>query len=582
MIPAAQLDQEAHPIPMADRERYRQEATALMHQRVVVALWVGIILIPLFSLLDHVVAPALFKEFFLWRLGCAVLFLFLLLWHRLHPFGHRQPFVTAFIAYILAGSLISLMVARLGGYDPHYFVGILLVLVTCATILPLSLNQALFCGGLLYFIYAATLAIFDGRTLTEAHLLFTNSFFFFSFIVISGVKCWEENRARQREFNLHQQLNAHAEKLSFYAEHLEHEVEKRAQALADSELRYQELYDQVIDMIVLTDREGMIVMANRPFRLFAGLADEFQPLPLRPFVAAASAEQLEAKLFATLKDDRQVQAVQFALVNESEQQLEVECNGKAIVKNDHLVGFQLVIRDITVRKHLEEELQASVRDVHEARYVTIAGLAKLADCRDQDTGNHLERIRAYTRFLAQELATMPDYRGYITDEYIEDLCNSSILHDIGKVGIPDRVLLKPGRLTLEEFEVIKRHCAIGGDALKAAESQIGGQSFLALAKEIAYYHHEKWDGSGYPLGLRGEEITLSTRMVALADVYDALTSPRVYKMAYSHSEAKAIILAGKGTHFCPEVVDAFLAREVDFLRTHHELEGTLSLLPIRG
>jgi response regulator RpfG family c-di-GMP phosphodiesterase len=179
--------------------------------------------------------------------------------------------------------------------------------------------------------------------------------------------------------------------------------------------------------------------------------------------------------------------------------------------------------------------------VQSARNATILGLAKLAEYRDADTGAHLERIREYSKIIAQDLAMKPRYTGYVTSDYIDDIYNSSILHDIGKVGIPDSILLKPGRLTKDEFEVVKRHSALGGDALRAVETKLEGQSFLSLGKEIAYYHHEKWDGTGYPRGLKGDEIPLSARIVALADVYDALTSKRVYKEAYSHQEAMEII-----------------------------------------
>ena len=168
------------------------------------------------------------------------------------------------------------------------------------------------------------------------------------------------------------------------------------------------------------------------------------------------------------------------------------------------------------------------------------------------------------------LARNPKYAGHITPEYIDDIYQSSILHDIGKVGIPDAVLLKPDKLSDEEFEVIKRHTTLGGDAIKAIEANIEGQSFLALGKEIAYNHHEKWDGSGYPRGLNGVGIPLSARIIALADVYDALTTRRFYKEAFSHKKSRQIILELKGTHFDPEVVDVFLALEGEFDRIRRE------------
>ncbi len=225
---------------------------------------------------------------------------------------------------------------------------------------------------------------------------------------------------------------------------------------------------------------------------------------------------------------------------------------------------------INKRKKAEMDLLESYRKLQNARMATILGLAKLAEYRDEGTGTHLERIREYAKLIAEQLARNPKYAGHITPEYIDDIYQSSILHDIGKVGIPDAVLLKPDKLSDEEFEVIKRHTTLGGDAIKAIEANIEGQSFLALGKEIAYNHHEKWDGSGYPRGLNGNGIPLSARIIALADVYDALTTKRFYKEAFSHKKSRQIILELKGTHFDPEVVDVFLALEDEFNRIRRE------------
>jgi len=221
---------------------------------------------------------------------------------------------------------------------------------------------------------------------------------------------------------------------------------------------------------------------------------------------------------------------------------------------------------INNRKKAEEQLLASYRHLQSARTATILGLAKLAEYRDKRTGLHLERIREYARLLADELGSSNKYKSYITAEYIEDTYHSSILHDIGKVGIPDAILLKPGPLSEDEFRKIKQHTTFGGDAISAIEANLEGRSFLNLGKRIAYNHHEKWDGSGYPKGLQGESIPLSARIVSLADVYDALTTKRFYKEAYSHAEARKIILEMKGVAFDPEIVDAFVRREADFDR----------------
>lgn len=244
----------------------------------------------------------------------------------------------------------------------------------------------------------------------------------------------------------------------------------------------------------------------------------------------------------------------------------------SLLKDSHNrpAGLRGMVRDRTEKKKLEMSLIASDRKLQNARAATILGLAKLAEYRDEGTGMHLERIREYARILAQQLAKNPKFSDYITPEYIEDIYQSSILHDIGKVGIPDAVLLKPGRLTAAEFEIIKRHTTLGGDVLAIIESQLEGRSFLYMGKAIAYSHHEKWDGSGYPLGVSGEQIPLSARIVALADVYDALTSRRFYKEAFTHAKARSIIADSRGSHFDPEVLDAFLMLEDEFNRIREE------------
>ena len=226
---------------------------------------------------------------------------------------------------------------------------------------------------------------------------------------------------------------------------------------------------------------------------------------------------------------------------------------------------------INKREKAEKALKSSYRKLQNARMATILGLAKLAEYRDEGTGTHLERIREYAKILARELAKSSKHQTVITRDYVDDIYQSSILHDIGKVGIPDAVLLKPDKLTDEEFAIIKRHTLLGGDAIKAIEGQIEGKSFLKMGKEIAYNHHEKWDGSGYPTGIEGEDIPLAARIVALADVYDALTTERFYKRAYPHEQACQIIVDLKATHFDPEIVDVFQRLEDEFDQIRRQL-----------
>lgn len=220
-------------------------------------------------------------------------------------------------------------------------------------------------------------------------------------------------------------------------------------------------------------------------------------------------------------------------------------------------------RVASLNDRLSELVERRSRALMKTRDAVIFGLAKLAESRDDDTGEHLERIRDYVRLLAHELAAdQPS----LDEEGIRLLCLASSLHDIGKVGIPDAVLLKPGPLTPSEMAIMRQHTIIGGECLLEIERHLGEDDFLEIAREIALAHHERWDGSGYPYGISREDIPLGARIVALADVYDALTSQRPYKPAFSHDQAKGMIIAADGKHFDPSIVRAFLAKESEFLR----------------
>jgi putative two-component system response regulator len=214
---------------------------------------------------------------------------------------------------------------------------------------------------------------------------------------------------------------------------------------------------------------------------------------------------------------------------------------------------------------LEAEVARRTAEVQGVQDVTILTLASLAETRDNETGNHIRRTQHYVRLLAIQLCAHPRFADTLDARTIDLLFKSAPLHDIGKVGIPDSILLKPGKLTPEEFEVMKKHTTLGRDAIVMAEKQLGVPvEFLRYAKQIAYSHQEKWDGSGYPEGLAGDAIPVSARLMALADVYDALRSRRVYKEPLSHEVSSKIIRDGRGKHFDPDIVDAFCALEDRF------------------
>jgi len=218
-------------------------------------------------------------------------------------------------------------------------------------------------------------------------------------------------------------------------------------------------------------------------------------------------------------------------------------------------------RNLLARQNeiLEERVLERTSQLSELQDVAMVAMGALAESRDPETGNHIRRTQRYVKVLATEVAKYDKYKAVLTPEVITSLYKSAPLHDIGKVGIEDSILLKPGKLTDEEFDEMKNHTTYGRDAIAAAETSIeSADNFLIFAKEIAYSHQEKWDGSGYPEGLAGEDIPLSARLMAVADVYDALISKRVYKPAFSHEKAVSIITEGRGSHFEALLVDCFL------------------------
>lgn len=215
--------------------------------------------------------------------------------------------------------------------------------------------------------------------------------------------------------------------------------------------------------------------------------------------------------------------------------------------------------------YLEAEVSRRLSQNQVIQDVSIRALAHLAEIRDPETGNHLLRTQGYVRTLAEHLKPHPRFAGFLTDANIDALVKSAPLHDIGKVGIPDRILLKNGRLTAEEWEIMKSHSFLGAEAIRRAEGDAEQPiEFLRMARDIAHFHHERWDGSGYPEGRAGDAIPVSARLMALADVFDALISRRVYKPPFPMAQVVEFITAQKGRHFDPDVVDAFMATLGEF------------------
>jgi PAS domain S-box-containing protein len=364
------------------------------------------------------------------------------------------------------------------------------------------------------------------------------------------------------------------------------ERKKAEEALKASEEKYRTILESIEEGYYEVDFEGYFLFVNDSLSKILGVAKiDLRFMNFWDFMDEENAGRVYAAFLRCRKTGRPVKAVDCEFkINATTSYIEASVS---LLRDSRGLpsGYRGVLRDRTEKKKMELDLIESSRKVQEARAATILGLAKLAEYRDEGTGTHLERIRDYARILAAELSKNPKFSDTVDQQYIDDIYQSSILHDIGKVGTPDALLLKPGELTNEEFDVIKRHTIMGGNALKAIESQIEGKSFLAMGREIAFNHHEKWDGSGYPRGLKGEDIPLSARIIALADVYDALTTKRFYKEAFSHNKAKNMIVLLRSKHFDPQIVDAFLAVEDNFNRVREEklrLEANMERPPVQA
>ncbi|ACN15144.1 two component protein (transcriptional response regulator/sensory box) [Desulforapulum autotrophicum HRM2] len=543
---------------------FEQEIQRLFHKRLYLLFWVAIVFFPLFSVLDYVVVKNHFRLFFTIRIATALFFL-ILVGILSTPKWKRYPFPIAVTGLIFSGAAISIMVVKTGGYVSFYYVGMICLLVAFTSILPLNLYQSIGSCVLMNLTYIIPVLIFGQSGPGDGLIFFNNNFFFIFFMAVSVVKSYKDYESRREEFRLRKDLN-------YYAGNLELEVQRRIKKQEESELKYKELYENIMDSLVVMDTSGKVLIANPKFYQLIGEKKQTkQGLSFLDFVHPADLQNVRDVLLSKLPIQTEIKQFHFRIINNENHIFDIECSAKKLQKKDGIIGFQLVLRDVTVRKKLEKDLIGSFKTLKNTRAATIMGLAKLTEYRDHETGNHLERIQKYARLLAEELSKKPDFQNDISPKYVEDITLSSILHDIGKVGIPDSILLKPGRLTSDEFEIIKQHCRYGGDALKTVETKIDGESFLTLGREIAYFHHEKWDGTGYPSGKKNLQIPLSARIISVCDVYDALTSKRIYKEAYSHDTAVQIIQKKKGKHFDPRVIDVFIEKAHKFDRIRKQV-----------
>lgn len=250
-------------------------------------------------------------------------------------------------------------------------------------------------------------------------------------------------------------------------------------------------------------------------------------------------------------------------------------------KREHDAEMEFAQRIKNYSEELELQLHEQLDETTSAQLAMIFALSKLAESRDPETGEHLERMREYCRILCEQLGDTEKYAGIVDENFVNSMYSASPLHDIGKVGVPDRILLKPDKLTTEEFEIIKLHTVLGASTLRAVEEEYPGNDIVRIGIELAEGHHERWDGKGYPNGVAGESIPLSARILSVGDVYDAITSKRCYKDAISHEKCAAIIREESGAQFDPDVVDAFVAAEQTFVEVREKYQDTEKEFPMQ-
>lgn len=322
--------------------------------------------------------------------------------------------------------------------------------------------------------------------------------------------------------------------------------------------RMSKVFMDAVDPILIEDLDGLVIDMNQEVeRSYGWTREDLIGRPIKTLVPLERHSQAD-ELLARCKTGEEVRNIEGLRWTRDKEIVPVLLT-LSMLKSDgeKPVGIATIAKDITNLKKAEEEI-ALTQDV------TIESMGTLAEYRDPETGGHIKRTRSYIRLLATHLMDHPKYKETLDEATIELLYKSAPLHDIGKVAIPDNILLKAGKLTDEEFEIMKKHTNYGMKAIAVQEEKLGVDSFLHLAREIAATHQEKWDGTGYPEGLKGEEIPVSGRLMALADVYDALISKRVYKPPFPHKKAVEIISKGKGSHFDPDMVEAFLELEDEF------------------
>lgn len=549
---------------------FADEIRLLFYRRTIICLWLGIVFFSVFSILDYLCCKEFFLLFLIYRLLLVATLIIAFLLLQVELVAHNAP-VLMYVVLLLGTLTISLMTQQLGGFTSGYYVGILLMIAGGISVLPLRASQAMFTGLSMYMVYLLTTLLGTGLDDPQQAIHgVSNTFFFLAIIAGTAIQSFDDMQVQLKSLQAKNNIQDIRHQLTSYTDNLESLIQKRVAEQTESDLKFYDLYNNLMDLAIIVDRDGEIQMANEhSVKLLGRSPDELRGSNIKRYLHSQDTEEdVFEDIITRIYTDQDIQGMQLQLNKAEGLTIDVEISGNRVfLIEKNSIFFQLVFRDISIIKYMERQILESERLIDTSRQAAIFGLAKLAETRDDETGAHLNRIRLYTHILAKELKKNATLTRIVTKGFIEDILLSSSLHDIGKVGIPDRILLKPGKLTKHEYNIMKSHCVFGSTTLKEAETDSQNDSFLQMGQDITHYHHEKWDGSGYPVGLAGETIPLAARIVALADVYDALTTRRVYKPAYGHEFSKKIIIKGRGGHFDPDIVDAFLLGENKFKET---------------
>ncbi len=411
--------------------------------------------------------------------------------------------------------------------------------------------------------------------------------------------CLEQYRLSMNEKRLQAQIEESNHKLQNLNQHLEELVDERTEALKTqyryvSALTKMENSHEIISALLKTTLEMLPSMHAALFLSFdnddvfiphATKPHSFSPIPREHITTGIIADLLNQQKAWINIPQNHLSSVDLLFFQDTPRTCIPLNADQSAIGVLTLSGDEETVLDETLVNSLKTLANATASALishghlearNEAQDAIITALAKLSEYRDNETGAHLLRLKKYCGLICDILSTTNKYKDTVNEQFKADLVRSSPMHDIGKVGIADAILKKPGKLSGDEFAIMQTHATIGGDTLRSVFEQYKSQTFIKSGMEVAYYHHEKWDGSGYPNGIAGEDIPLTARILTVADVYDALTTKRVYKPAFPREKAKALIEEGRGTHFDPDIVNAFLANEERF----HQIADSMADEPI--